>query len=1386
MKGSMSHEVNWTSTNVGGLCWISDPQQAYMQGTVESVDEANKLVVAKSLTDGKVYNIDLLAPLAPPDRKRKEPPRRLLQRSPILNNNGVPNMDDLATLHEASILHNIELRFRMDRIYTNSGPILIAMNPFKWLPIYGEEIIKSYHNRPYGTMEPHCYNEAEAAFQNLVRTRQNQSVVICGESGAGKTETTKLMLQYLSVISLLKQGGDAAGGLSMGEKIVASNPLLEAFGNAKTLRNNNSSRFGKFTALNYSPQSFITGSKITNLLLEKSRITFQPNGERNFHVYYQLQASSMAANMGLGGGPNSMHYTNQSGTTTVADMDDSHEFDETVKSMNAIDMGDVEIDNVMRIVAAVLHIGNINFTKADQSAVDSASSGSLGTVAQLLNISAAELGKAMVCRVRVVAGTVIVSENNQLESIDLRDAVAKSIYSKLFDWIVTRVNWALDKDDSENPYLIGVLDIFGFEDMTINGFEQLFINTTNEMLQKVFNDIIFKEEAEEYTREQIDWDPTSFPDNEPCIDLLTRRPIGLMPYLDSECARGTVASDGAELVRKLNKSHASNEFFEVCGPASVYRRKDQSRTQHEDFLIRHYAGPIIYTVTDFIKKNRDALFDHVYDVLAESKDVIMNDLFPVREEDSGDQLSQTVGRRFLGQLQYLVQMLRESETRFVRCIKTNHTYQPQFVDKNAVLNQLVCSGVMAALEVRRAGYPSRMSYREFTREFRCFTVKGKAADDRDRTGMMMKNPHVREKINPIQYRLGVTKLFMQADVMYTLQSIKNHMIYPFVRRLQIWWLKKQGDIVLLKLRRGANVLNQVEQKATANGVAHVPAVSTQMQAIRDQIAAAELAQRGGGPKARQEVNLLQSLCDAATSAVEDAIQKKEEAYRIRAEILGNIDQYSSRIQNCKAQSVTLYDPQSKAQLERACEEAENALNACREEQMYQANQWDQALLDDSASGASGAQLRQAQKQQLARERSGSIGIAAGLTEEQLKADREKRLTEAKDKVPGVESMVAAMLQAKAAMDAARAEYQDAVEYAADRLDAIPVEQFIIAGITTVQDAVVEARDAIYAAQRALMSVDAEAFKAAVITCTAAVNNALQVAAHEHARVEAMENLDEAESILKGIEETALENGIDQNTALKTSISATRAQITHAREACNAPNVEVLQEATQQALQAVNSTAELLEAELEKKRKADRDRFNKLFGMWANMDGEASKPKENPGKLDRKSRPSSGRVSGIGAKSFSAGGRNNSGKLGTAPAPAPAPRPMSFAAKTPAPAPMQAPAPAPRPTSVQLPPKPAPTPKPVPVPAPAPVAYTAPPAAPSAPVDTTGYSLDQWITDNKLENYRLQLNSLAGELADLKEMEDEDVNDLVAECGIPKLAARRFRKALIKIGANVSA
>jgi len=789
----MDHSTNWTNQDAGGLCWVSDPNQAYVEAVFKGISGN---IATVETAQGQTLEIDIQAPLQGPSRKQKEPPRRLLQRVPVesISMTGVEDMDNLPALHEASILSNVDLRFRMDKIYTNSGPILIAMNPFKWLPIYGEDVIKSYHNRPYGSQAPHCFMEAEDAYQQMKKTQLNQAVVICGESGAGKTETTKLMLQYLSVISKRYEGGSAADGMTMGEKIVESNPLMEAFGNAKTLRNNNSSRFGKFTALHYTPQHTISGCHITNLLLEKARIVHQAEGERNFHIFYQLQAGA-ASKYGLNGGATAQEYTKV--CTSVSDMNDTEEYAETIKSMKAVDISDGEIDNVMKIVAGVLQLGNVKFTSSDHSAVDGASSGALNAAAQMLGVSASKLQHALVHRVREIAGEApVASPNNQEQSQHLRDATSKSVYSKLFDWLVTRINMTLDVDSASNPIFIGILDIFGFEDMKTNGFEQLFINTTNEMLQKVFNDIIFKKEEEEYNREQIVWDKTVFPDNDPCIHMLTKRPIGLLPYLDSECQRGMAASEGEALVRKFNQSHGNHKFYEVCGPASVWRRKDGKRTQNEDFLVHHFAGPIIYTVADFIDKNRDALYGHVHDVLAESTNPLVASLYPTRtEEDTVAASKMTVGNRFLGQLHQLVGMLRASETRFVRCIKTNETFAPGVVDKKSVLRQLVCSGVMAALEVRRAGFPSRMLFTEFVREFRCFSGKPPyPSNDKDLTAKMMKHPSVAGRVTEAQYRLGTTKLFMQADVLYTLQGIKNKIVEPYVRRLQRWWIKNQGQI----------------------------------------------------------------------------------------------------------------------------------------------------------------------------------------------------------------------------------------------------------------------------------------------------------------------------------------------------------------------------------------------------------------------------------------------------------------------------------------------------------------------------------------------------------------------------------------------------------------
>jgi len=289
---SMRHHGEWSAMNVGDRCWVSDPHNAYLPATIQEVINTRELQVVADGDRPLTFTIDLdQKEMKVAKRAQPEPPRRILPRAHIDNVN-FDDMDELPLLHEASILHNIDVRYRVDKIYTNTGPILIAMNPFKWLPIYDEDVMRQYLNRPRGALPPHCFAEAEASFQALSSCKVNQSIVICGESGAGKTETTKLMLSYLSFVSQVKNQSDRADGISTAERLVESSPLLEALGNAKTLKNSNSSRFGKFTALHFSDNPFgigvIEGGQLTNLLLESSRVSYQPEGERNFHIFYQV------------------------------------------------------------------------------------------------------------------------------------------------------------------------------------------------------------------------------------------------------------------------------------------------------------------------------------------------------------------------------------------------------------------------------------------------------------------------------------------------------------------------------------------------------------------------------------------------------------------------------------------------------------------------------------------------------------------------------------------------------------------------------------------------------------------------------------------------------------------------------------------------------------------------------------------------------------------------------------------------------------------------------------------------------------------------------------------------------------------------------------------
>ncbi|KAH8097375.1 hypothetical protein JL720_265 [Aureococcus anophagefferens] len=1151
-------------------------------------------------------------------------------------------MDNLSTLHEAAILDNIQHRFRMDLIYTNTGPILIAMNPFKWLPIYGDDVIGRYHGRPYGALPPHCYQEAEDAFTSLQRTRKNQAIVICGESGAGKTETTKLMLHYLSVASkrtsARRESGaePGAGGPTIAERMVASNPLLEAFGNAKTLRNDNSSRFGKFTRFDFAMNSaVINGGHIENLLLEKVRVVEQAPGERNYHVFYQLCRGAAkgllegAAGMGLAGAalePASHGYS--SGCADVAHLDDAEEFQATVAALDALGAAD------------------------DGSAVAPGDE-ALAQAAKLLGVDAAKLAAALVVRVREIhGGETVTSLNDVAAATGLRNALAKATFSRLFDWLVSRANAAFDVSGGKETQFIGVLDIFGFEDMHSNGFEQVFINTTNEMLQKVFNDIIFKSEEDEYTREQIDWDKTVFPDNTPCIELLSKRPNGILRLLDGECLRGNAASDGAKFAAKVNKAHGGSPFFEVCGPASVWRRNDGTRTSEEDFLVHHFAGPIVYTVSNFAAAKM------------------------------------TVANKYLGQLNALVNVLRESSSRFVRCIKTNEDKLPAKLDKPSVLRQLVCSGVMAALEVRRAGFPTRVLYREFVRDFRAFTPRGAAlVDPKALAAAMMKHPHVAEAVPASAYRLGVSKLFMQSEVLYKLQSIKNAMLYPFVRRLQRWWIKLQGSILQRKLKRCQHVVASAKTEASIKGVAAVEYVLNATPRRRWRRRCRAVGAGKAGPAA-EAIAAFRAAADRCASVVEAAVKQKEEAYRIRAELLSEIDGANERCGALKTTANELYDPADSKALLAVAAGAEKALAECRVELLTVANSWDRGTLAMSASQGPHT-LR----------RAGTMASMANLIAQPAETSaeqRRRRLDDALKVVRDGELAAAAYLEKKRRMDEARAEFQASLDLASERLGAIQVEVFIIAGIRTVSDAVVGARDAIFAAQKALQAVDPEPCKAAVADATRAVEAALATAQREAARVAALVTLDESEKCLAEIAYQAQDAGFEARMADSSALA--EAAIATARGACAYPDVQVLQASTQRAVDAVNACGELLEREIARKKAQEKARFNKLLGRFQKMDEQNS---------------------GGALPNFARQGSKNA-------------KPLFKVRRV---------------------------------------------AEQTEDVSGVGPSSDTWIAAKNLGKYEAQLLDLAGDLHDLVEMTDDDAAELIAECKMPKLAARRFKKAL---------
>uniref|UniRef100_A0A6B2EBK9 Putative myosin class ii heavy chain n=1 Tax=Phlebotomus kandelakii TaxID=1109342 RepID=A0A6B2EBK9_9DIPT len=625
-------------------------------------------------------------------------------------------MTQLDDLHEASLLWNLRLRYDRGLIYTFAGSILIAVNPYKMFPdSYGLEVAKKYGGRPLGTLPPHLFAIGAAAHAALPSP---QVVVISGESGAGKTESTKLVMQYLAAV--VPGGGSASAVIT--EQILEAAPLLEAFGNARTARNDNSSRFGKYLEV-YFKQGAIVGAKITQYLLEKSRIVTQAPGERNYHVFYELLGGLTEAERTKYGllEAEKYFYLNQGGSDCAPGRVD---WESLQGAMQVLGVSESEREGIVRVLASVLHLGNIYFHRRQlrhgQEGVEVGSDAEIKWSAHLLQISSEGLLRSLTTRITEARAERLHTPLSIDQALDVRDAFAKALYAGLFSWLVSRINSIVHKGGTHDAQRISILDIFGFEDLAENSFEQLCINYANENLHLYFNKHVFKLEQAEYARERLEWTPLTWEDNLPVIHLMAKKPVGVFHLLDDE-SNFPRASD-LSFLEKCHYNHALNELY------------SRPRIGAQEFGVHHYAGQVWYCVEGFLEKNRDALAMDLLELLSSSKQPLVTDMTRMlrAQRDAGKTMPRgangrfvtmkprtpTVAARFSDSLQQLLQSMARCNPWFVRCIKPNNDKQALRMDMPCVLQQLRYLGMLDTIRIRQKGYPVRLRFQHFVERYR--------------------------------------------------------------------------------------------------------------------------------------------------------------------------------------------------------------------------------------------------------------------------------------------------------------------------------------------------------------------------------------------------------------------------------------------------------------------------------------------------------------------------------------------------------------------------------------------------------------------------------------------------------------------------------------------
>uniref|UniRef100_A0A674APH1 Myosin IH n=1 Tax=Salmo trutta TaxID=8032 RepID=A0A674APH1_SALTR len=645
---------------------------------------------------------------------------------------------------ETAFLDNLKKRFSEDLIYTYIGTLLVSVNPYKELDIYSEKQMDIYMGVNFFELPPHIFALADNAYHTMLTEANNHFILISGESGAGKTEASKKILQYYAVscpsTTLLDNVRD---------RMLLSNPVLEAFGNSKTLKNDNSSRFGKYMDIQFDIQGDAVGGHILSYLLEKSRVVHQNHGERNFHIFYQLVKGGeedLLHQLGLERNCQHYSYLVQGECANVTSINDKNDWKTVRNALSVIDFDESDIQHLLGVIASVLHLGNVQFEP------DSKGYATLSNSAELLWVSTVSL--LLTCAFFFI-NIQVLSPFTTDHAVYARDALAKAIYGRTFTWLVNKINDSMGNKDSSRKTVIGLLDIYGFEVFSVNGFEQFCINYCNEKLQQLFIQLTLKSEQEEYEAESIGWEPVQFFNNKIICDLVEEKHRGIISVLDEECLRPGEATD-LTFLERLEEKLDSHPHFVTHKLADKKTRKTLERG---DFRLLHYAGEVTYCVVGFLDKNNDLLYRNIKDVMRQSKNAIVRECFASKESD-GRRRPETVASQFKSSLLGLTDILMSKEPWYVRCLKSNESKQPGQFDNVLVQHQVKYLGLMEHLRVRRAGFAYRCRYDVFLQRYKplCPATwpywRGVAAE-----GVEVLVQHL--GYLPDEYKMGRTKIFIR-------------------------------------------------------------------------------------------------------------------------------------------------------------------------------------------------------------------------------------------------------------------------------------------------------------------------------------------------------------------------------------------------------------------------------------------------------------------------------------------------------------------------------------------------------------------------------------------------------------------------------------------------